>query len=453
MPAEIYIVKVGMTMTEGAVEEWYVDDGATVAVGDMLYRLETEKVNMDVDAETNGTVKHLVEAGTTLEPGDVIGYIYAPDETIPATLPVPGKKAEAPVVDANVEKPDTPRSASTPAPASGDRIASTPSARRLAGELGVDLTSVTGTGPRGRITEADVTSAHAAAPAEDGGTQPGKSSPLARRVARELEVDIDTVDGTGPGGRITREDVEAAAAAAAASPSQQAADGAAVTVPVRGIRKVVATRMLESLHESAQLTMDMDVDMDNAVRLREQLISEWSDEGIRISYTDLVICAVSKALRQHPRMNSSFGPEVISVLDDIHVGMAVALEEGLVVPVIRNADQLSLKAISVEANRLADLARSSKLGLDDMSGGTFTVSALGMFGVDSFTPILNSPEAGILGVNRLRDEVRWNGEVPVKQRAMRLSLTWDHRVVDGAPAAQFLVTIKERLEQPYRLLV
>jgi pyruvate dehydrogenase E2 component (dihydrolipoamide acetyltransferase) len=199
--------------------------------------------------------------------------------------------------------------------------------------------------------------------------------------------------------------------------------------------------------------MDMIVRMDDAVRLREQLIAEWKGEGVRPTYTDLVIRAVAKALRSHPRMNSRFGDAEIVELADVHVGMAVALDEGLVVPVVRHADTLGMKALAIETARLAEAARTSKLGLDDMTGGTFTVSALGMFGVDSFTPILNAPETGILGVNRLYDGVEWEGTVPVKRAMMRLSLTWDHRVLDGAPAAHFLGAVKELLEAPYRLLV
>jgi len=199
--------------------------------------------------------------------------------------------------------------------------------------------------------------------------------------------------------------------------------------------------------------MDMEVRMDEAVRLRELLVAEWTDEGIRPTYTDLVVLAVAKALRRHPMMNSEFQDTEIQLHEDVHVGIAVAVDAGLLVPVIRHVDSLGIKGLAREAKRLADAARDNKLGLDDMVGGTFTVSALGMFGVDSFTPILNAPQVGILGVNRIYDGLGWNGEVPVKRKLMRLSLTWDHRVLDGAPAAQFLGTIRDLLEAPYRLLI
>jgi pyruvate dehydrogenase E2 component (dihydrolipoamide acetyltransferase) len=462
MPTEIYLVKVGMTMTEGMVEKWFIPDGAEVKTGELVYALETEKINLDVDAEADGTVKHLVEPGVMMAPGDVVGYIYAASEEIPAQLPTPSGQA------ASLASPPAARPASavaTVAPAAtrgdGGRILSSPAARRLAGELGVDIARINGSGPGGRIVEADIAGgaemAPAAAPAST--ATPGPSSPLARRRAAELGVDLATVQGTGPGGRITKDDVEAAAVAPATSPSAArapAADSAPTagqTVRVRGIRKTIAARMKDSLHSSAQLTMDMDVSMEDAVRLRAQLIDEWEVEGVRPTYTDLVVRAVAKALRLHPMMNSEFRDTEIALLPGVHVGIAVAIDEGLLVPVIRDADQRDLKNIALEASRLADAARTGTLGLDDMAGGTFTVSALGMFGVDSFTPIINAPQAGILGVNRIYDGLAWEGDTPVKRKTMRLSLTWDHRINDGAPAAQFLGTIRDLLEAPYRLLV
>jgi pyruvate dehydrogenase E2 component (dihydrolipoamide acetyltransferase) len=219
------------------------------------------------------------------------------------------------------------------------------------------------------------------------------------------------------------------------------------------MRKTIATRMHESLQSMAQLTMDMDVVMDDAVKLRGQLIEEWEDEGVRPSYTDLVIRAAAKALETHPLMNSRFDESEMTLIGEVNVGMAVALDEGLIVPVIRNANILSMKALAQESTRLASATRDGNLTPDDLQGGTFTVSALGMFGVDSFTPIINSPQVGILGINRLRDDVAWDGAVPVKRQAMRLSLTWDHRAVDGAPAAQFLGAVRDLLQAPYRLLV
>ena len=454
MPTEIYMMKLGMTMTEGTVAEWHIPDGGEVKTGEDLYRLETEKVEMEVEAEAAGTVRHLVPAEATVDPGAVVGYIYAAGEEIPAELPgagAPAAAASAPA--ASVDAPAPAQAAEAPAAVSGGRVAASPAARKLARELGVDLATVAGTGPRGRVTEDDVRGAHESAAAATTPAQ-APASPLARKRAKALGVDLATITGTGPGGRITKEDVEAAASASPGAATPAPADATAdETLPVRGMRKVIAERMFASLRDTAQLTMDMEADMDDCVRLRAQLIEEWADEGVRPSYTDIVMKAAARALRDHPRMNARFEGAEITLRGEVHIGMAVALEEGLVVPVLRHVDRAGLKEIAVESSRLAAAAREGKLSLDDMAGGTFTVSTLGMFGVDSFTPILNPPEVGILGVNRLREGVRWEGERPVRRQTMTLSLTWDHRALDGAPAAQFLASVRDYLEAPFRLLV
>ena len=443
MPVEVRLLKVGMTMTEGTVEEWFVADGDQVEKGEMLYRLETEKVNMDVDAEATGTVKHLVAAGTKLGPGDVIGFVFAPDETIPDVLPTPTPlPGEEPVEEKKTPAP----AAAAPAPkrAAGRRPAASPAARRLAAELDVDLADVEGTGPRGRITEGDVTAQAAKAEAQEAPRRRRPSSPAARRLAGELGVEIDAVEGTGPGGRITLDDVERAAEAAESAPAQE---------PLSGMRRTIAERMFASLRDTAQLTMEMEVDMEDAVKLRTQLVAEWESDGVRPSYTDIIILAAAKALTKHPRMHATLADDAIVHHGAVHMGMAVALEEGLVVPVIRDADSKDLKTIAGESRELAERARSGRLGLDDMSGGTFTITSLGMYGVDTFTPILNTPQSGILGVGRIYDGVAWQGDTPVQRKFLRLSLTWDHRVLDGAPAAEFLVEVRGYLEAPFRLLV
>jgi pyruvate dehydrogenase E2 component (dihydrolipoamide acetyltransferase) len=480
MPSEIFLTKVGMTMSEGVVAQWYVADGAPVEKGALLYRLETEKVELEVDADASGVVKHVVAENVTLAPGDLIGFIFAPGEAIPADLSAlaSGVSSAAPALvtsAAPARASAAPAAVATPPRAANERVVASPIARRLARERGLALESLAGSGPGGRIVEADVLAA-AASGAVVAAAEPAaaaaesrdlRASPLARRLAQELGVDLANVRGSGPGGRIVKEDVEAAAAAprlrvvpAPAAPSAprvaaSAAPGprAGEKLPLRGMRKTIATRMFQSLQSTAQLTMDMDVRMDDCVRLREQLVAEWESEGVKPSYTDLVVRAVAKALAQHPRMNSVMGEQEITLVGEVHVGIAVALEEGLVVPVIRDTLARDVKGIAAESARLARAARDGKLTMDDYAGGTFTVSTLGMFGVDSFTPILNAPQSGILGVNRIRDEVGWEGDRPAKRKAMRLSLTWDHRVLDGEPAARFLASVRDLLEAPYRLLV
>ena len=451
MPQEIYLVKVGMNMTEGIVEEWCIADGERVEQGDLLYRLETEKVNLDVDAEASGVVRHIVAEGVSMKPGDVVGYIYESGEAIPDILPAAGRAAAAP--EARSGEAQHPKSTATLPTAKDGRLRSSPAARRLARERNVEIATVNGTGPGGRIVEADV---RAAADARPEPAVAPASSPLARKLARELAVDLAGVQGTGPGGRITREDVERAANAPSPAPARAPAAAAIArdrTVPVRAMRRTIAKRMYESLQASAQLTMDMDVNMDDTVKLRTQLIDEWQDEGLRPTYTDLVVRACAKALAKHPSVNSVYGEAEITLRGEVNVGMAVALDEGLIVPVVRHADRLTMQQLVRESSRLAAAARDGTLTPDDLHDGTFTVSALGMFGVDSFTPIINAPQSAILGVNRIRDGVAWEGATPRKTREMRLSLTWDHRVLDGAPAALFLGAVRDLLEAPYRLLV
>ena len=413
MATEIYLVKVGMTMHEGTVEEWYAGDGERVEAGALLYRLETEKVNLDVDAEAAGTVRHLVAAGATLAPGDVVGYLYADGEVIPEVLPKPTPKRDIAVREPGPEAPASPTSPA-PTAAPGQRIAASPAARKLAAELGVDLAALAGTGPRGRITREDVQQAAASASSE--------------------------------------------VASPAAKPAEPSAAPTAST-PLRGMRKTIAERMHASLRDSAQLTMEMEVAMDEAVRLRRALIDEWAEDGIRTTVTDLVLRATARALREHPAMNAALVDDAIVRFGPVHLGFAVALDEtapggpGLIVPVVKDAHAKSLRQLAEETARLAQRAREGALGIDDVAGGTFTVTSLGMFGVDGFTPILNPPQAGILGVGRIYDGVAWVAEHPAKAQRMRLSLTWDHRVLDGAPAAAFLAAVRDFLEAPLRLLL
>ena len=466
MPREIYLVKVGMTMTEGMVSEWFIADGAPVKKGEMLYSLETEKVNLDVDAEMDGIVKHTATAGEMMAPGDVVGYIFAADEDIPADFagvgvasasdnqepPAAAKATTAVAVKQSVSDSTTSMS--------GGRLRASPAARRLAGELGVVIGEVTGSGPGGRIVEADVraSSAGGSGASASVANHPGspqtivQASPLAKRIAAERGIDLSTVRGSGPAGRILQADLDRPEATSAGMRPGKSGPSAGMTIPIKGMRKTIAQRMHQSLQETAQLSMDMAAQMDDAVKLRSQLIKEWEGQA-KPTFTDLVIKAAAKALADHPMMNSVFGDTEITLLEEINIGLAVAVPDGLLVPVIRNVERLGLRDIAVESARLASAARAGTLGLDDYAGGTFTVSALGMFGVNSFTPIINQPQVGILGVNQLFDGLMWEGDKPVKAKQMNLSLTWDHRVVDGAPAAEFLASVVEYLSEPYRLLL
>jgi pyruvate dehydrogenase E2 component (dihydrolipoamide acetyltransferase) len=252
------------------------------------------------------------------------------------------------------------------------------------------------------------------------------------------------VAGTGPGGRILRSDVRTAAAAA---------QTAAEVIPLTGIRGVIASRMHASLQEMAQLTLGTEATMDAAVALRAQLKEQWQQAGMPVpTITDLIVRAAALVLREHPRLNATVRDNAIHVQRDINVGLAVALEEGLMVPVIRGADKLPLSELAAKSRRLAQAARAGRLALPDLEGGTFTVSTLGSQGIDFFTPVITPGQVAILGVGRLRDSVRWEAEKPVKTQVLTLSLTFDHRAVDGAPAAEYLRSVVSRLTRPLSLL-
>ncbi len=451
MAIAVLIPKLGMTMTEGCVAEWKIPDGGQVAVGEIVYVLETEKINFDVEAEGPGVVRHLVPEGTKLPVGAAAAYILAPGEVLPAGV--------QPAIPVAAAFPPVTAVPGTGAALGQERISATPIARRLANERGINLNQVAGTGPGGRITEADVLAAAQAPRAAAPVAEMAPASPLARRLAEQLGIDLHRVRGTGPGGRITKEDVEAAAAGpavtapAAVAVSRQTSPAAGAAIPLRGMRGIIAERMHSSLQEMAQLTLGMSVMMDEAVKLRGQLVQEWAEEGIRPSYTDLVVRAVAKALARHPRLNACIAGNRIELLSDVHIGVAVALDEGLLVPVVRDAGRLPLKEIAVETARLAAAARAGALGPDDLSGGTFAVTALGMHGVEFFTPIINPPNVAILGVGVIRSVTGWEADRPVQRQEMTLSLTIDHRAVDGAPAAAFLGAVRDLLEAPYRMLV
>ena len=452
MAVEVLIPKLGLTMEYGLIEEWLVAPGTAVEPGDPLLRLATDKVDVEVEAEGSGLFHPVVESGAELPPGALIGWLLEVGEELPGAVA------------------GTPPAQQAPAPAG--RLFSSPNARRIARERGIDFTRLNGTGPGGRIITADVLDAAAAqqtppaaqptapaveqaapaveqaAPAAIG---PRSVTPLVRRDAAAAGVDLTAVVGTGPGGKILRSDV----AAAAARPAPEVTPETSV-IPLTGMRRVIATRMHASLQEMAQLTLGTEANMDTAMALRAQLKQQWRQAGLSVpSITDLVIRAAALALREHPRLNASVHDGAIHVQPEINVGFAVALEEGLMVPVLKRADQLPLSTIAAQSRRLAQAARSGRLTLPELEGGTFTVSTLGNFGIDFFTPVITPGQVAILGVGRLRDSVRWageNGTTPVRTQVLTLSITFDHRAVDGAPAAEYLRSVAARLANPLTLL-
>ncbi|MBN1977401.1 MAG: 2-oxo acid dehydrogenase subunit E2, partial [Anaerolineae bacterium] len=324
---------------------------------------------------------------------------------------------------------------------SRERIFSSPRARKLAREKGVDLALVAGSGPDGRIVERDIASFLESAP---------RATPVAQRVAEQAGVDLREIQGSGPGGRIMKEDVLEVSqriSASAISPAPQA------EVPMSGVRAVIARRMHAGHSETAPVTLTMEVDATDLVQIRERLKASLADElGFSIGYNDLLIKVVARALREFPTMNARLDGDTIHQLDEVHVALAVDTDRGLLVPVVRDADRKGLAKVAAELRGVIERARAGTALPDELSGSTFTITNLGMFEIDAFTPIINLPEAAILGVGRIKDcAAVVNGEIAVR-KMMWLSLTFDHRLVDGAPAARFLQRIKQYVEEPYLLL-
>ena len=447
MAIEVTLPKLGLTMEEGTLEEWLVNDGDLITVGTPLLRLATDKIDVDVEAEADGIMARAVPNGTTLPPGAVLGWLLAPGEAAPA--------GAAPVAAAVVVDQAAPVAAATPAAPvthDGGRQFVSPNARRVAEQLGVDVAQVVGTGPNGRVVSEDVEAAAASGSAKI-------TSPLARRDAAQAGIDINAVQTDT--GYVTRKDVRDAISGQVVTPPALAAKPGAVAsmqetasiIPMKGMRGTIAARMVQSLTEMAQLTHGFEVTMDAVVDLRGTLKEQYRDLGLQVpSLNDFIVRAASLALRKHPILNSTIVDKEIHLLSHIHMGMAVAVPGGLMVPVIRDADTLSIFELARITRELAEDCRAGSISLDALEGGTFAVTSLGTYGVDMFTPVINPGNVGILGVGRLREGGKWEGERFVKTQVLTLSLTFDHRVVDGAPAAEFLQTVNELLARPLVLL-
>ena len=445
MATKVIMPKLGMAMKDGIVAKWLKEDGDPVMKDEPIAVVMSKKITYTLSAPASGLLRILVRPKETRVVGAALAFVTAPGEMVPAVEEIAPAAAEAMAPMAPASGAVLPSVAS---PATAGFVLASPAARRLAREKGIELGQVAGTGADGLVTESDVlhfveAQAKAAAPAEILATS------AARQLALEHEVRLDQVRGSGVGGRITEEDVQAFLDSRAKAPAPVGAGPtAARVIPFTGMRQAVAEHMVESLHAMAQLTLNIEVDATELVKLRTQLKGEFD-----LTYTDLLVKAVARALRQHPLLNSTLLGDEIHLLESIHIGVAVALEEGLIVPVVRNADKLTVQEIAQEARRLAQGARDGSLSVDEVTGSTFTITNLGAYGVDGFTPIINSPEAAILGVGRIVEKpVIFQGEI-ARRSLMVLSLTVDHRIVDGAPAAEFLRTVKELLEAPYRLLI
>ena len=459
MAAEVVMPKFGLTMVEGTIQRWFKNEGDAISEGEALFEVETEKVLYEVESTASGTVAKLLYGLEAVVPvGLPVAVIAEAGEDVAEVAARYSDGAPAPQAATSPAGSPTPGAGSAAAapvaPATdGKRAPVTPAARKLAAEHNIDTTSLTGTGPGGRITREDVQQAIDAAAQAPAAGKRAPVTPAARKLAAEHNIDTTSLTGTGPGGRITREDVQQAIDAAQApvevsTPAQEQAQDQAQdqSVPLRGMRKVIAERMHKSLTDTAQLTITTEVDVTQLIERREEVRREFNT-----TYNDFIIQACAHALLQHPRMNASLEGDAIQLHGAVHVGFAVALDEGLIVPVIHDADKKPLKTIAQEARALAEKARAGQLKLEEVSGGTFTVSNLGMAGVDAFTPILNSPQTGILGVGRIVDKpVVYQGEI-ARRSMLVLSLTFDHRVIDGAPAGAFLGSVADLLSHGNRI--
>lgn len=487
MAIEFAMPKLGLTMESGTILRWLVPDGAEVTAGQAVLLVETDKVETEIEASGSGVLAQTGEIGVEYPCGVRIGWFLEAGEEPPTPADAASAASQVQAAAVPASRPSPQPVSAAPVRVPGERILASPAAKRLARELGVEIAVVAGSGPKGRITERDVRAAHEApaAPraAEPAGSVPPPATLAARQLSDLVGVDLRAVPASAADGRISRADVaayvrkllsEASFASGSPAPSRPAAETTAASqagaaapltqtpteqIPLRGMRGVIAERMSASLRSMAQLTLTMDVDMSAVVAERAALVeaARRDDVGDRDEdadaaaalvpgYTDFVIAAAAAALGEHPRVNSQVTDDAVALLGDIHVALAVALDDGLLVPVIRHADRLSLDEIASETKRLAAGAREGTLGYDDYQGATFTVTALGMFGVDVFTPIINSPNTAILGVGRIRSETVWEDTAPEPRPVLTLSLTWDHRAFDGAPAARFARAVREWLE-------
>jgi len=436
MATNVLLPQWGMNMEDGTLTRWLVSEGDEIAEGQPLVEVETAKINSELESPASGVVYHIMAAeGSLVKVGELVAVIGEPGENPPR--PEPGAATSPGGARRRQRRRDA-------RPAGGGSRQVTPVARRLARDNDIDLDKVNGTGPRGRITEQDVRDA-----IEARQSRPRvQVVPRARMLARQEEIDLADVAGSGPNGRITVADVEQAIAERDAAPAR--AEGE--VVPLTGLRKIIADRMTMSVSTMAQVTLSTEADVTELLKLRESLVSEWRPHRIRPLDLDLIIAAVAGALKEHPRLNSHLVDGNVILLEEVNIGMAVAVPDGLVVPVLRGADSQDLLGIAGQIRSLADKTRKNALSVDDMTGAGFTVTALSNYDIDVFTPIIDPPQVAILGLGRaIEKPVVVDGEIVVRSM-MHLSVTFDHRALDGVPVAEFIGTLKASLESPGELV-
>ena len=414
MAFEVLMPQLGLTMEEGTVSQWIKHEGDEVKAGDVILEITTDKLTNEVASEHDGVLLKIVaQEGEDIPVKGLLAYIGQAGENISGGASAPAPAA----VPAAEAAPAAPPAAPAPAAAVGGvRIRISPLARKTAAKLGVDYTGIAGTGPSGRIVLKDILAA----------SEAQKNVPAAASAA---------VPATAP---------------APKAGSLELMEGDTV-IKLAGMRKVVSQRMWASHNEIPPVTQNIKVDVTALMKFRKMLLAE---TGKKYSVNDLVLKATAKCLRQHPEMLVSLDGDQIIQRAHVNLGMAVALDAGLIVPVIRDADKLSLDALSAAAKDLAVRAKENRLGADEYKGSTFTVSNLGMFGIETFTPIINQPDAAILGVCAIHDELDMDDEGKLfKKQVMRLSCTLDHRLLDGSVVAKFEMDLRDLLEKPMSILL
>jgi pyruvate dehydrogenase E2 component (dihydrolipoamide acetyltransferase) len=449
MTEELFIPKLGQTVEEVTLVSWLVEDGARVSQGQVVMEVETDKAVFPVEANARGVI-HIgpYQEGMVLPVLTVVAVIGKPEDKFEpkgAELGAPPQESDLAASTASVSS----LSPQVPAVSESTKPFASPRARKLAATKNVDLAAISPTGYSGaRVAERDVLAFLA---------QSSKVTPVAQRMAAESGVDLRTVSGTGPGGRIVKDDITRMARPESTFIPQSSAPSVRPEIleriPLKGVRSIIAERMAASVHTTARVTLVTEADATELAAARTQIKEKVEQEwGFAPGFNDLLARIVAAALRRYPYMNARLAPDAIEILGHVNMGMAVDTERGLLVPVIRDADRKNLRQFGAEFRQMVERARNGNSLPDELSGGTFTITNLGMYDVDAFTPVINLPEAAILGMGRIAPKVvAYKGEIAIRQM-MTLSLVFDHRLTDGAPAARFLQAIKQMVEEPYLLL-
>ncbi|MBN2390230.1 MAG: 2-oxo acid dehydrogenase subunit E2 [Anaerolineae bacterium] len=459
---EIILPMLGETMNDGVIVEWLKAVGEPVKRGDVLFSVETDKAVLEVEASAEGFLREiLAPAGERVPVLAVIARMTdAVDEPLESATEQMATEGGTKSTDQQISEPSALPPSTAPILPPSDiptRLFASPRARKLAKAEGVDLTEIVGSGPNGRIVEKDVAAYLAAAP---------KVTPVARRLAESLGVDVRTVAGTGSAGCVMKSDVERASQVGKESRSQIVGESVLVApvpaapavqektlaeTPMSGVRAIIAQRMHASHVTTAETTLTVEVDATAFAALREKFKARFAKElGFNISYNDLLMVISAKALRKFPAVNARLDEAagVIRQLDEVNISLAMDTGRGLIVPVVRDVDHKGLLDIARATNDLVQRTRAGKVLPDELVGGTFTITNLGMFDIDAFTPIINLPEIAILGVGRIQEKPAvFNGEICIR-KMLWLSLTFDHRLVDGGPAARFLQYMTQLVEDP-----